>query len=152
MTIKEANRDSPFKPIDNKEPPSEGDIKRKLQMAEERRLVRKICKYTLQLYILIVYLQYLNSKSLYLQSLKSQIQEQAANELKRVQEKTQKKEEETEAKKKKLEEEIAADLEAKEQNRLQLLEEKKSKLSGRMAANVSYIFCLYFFVYLHDFV
>ena len=58
--------------------------------------------------------------------------------MKRAQEKKQRLQEESEIKRKKMEEELAADLEAKEQNRKQILEEKKSKLQKRLDAHVCY--------------
>lgn len=39
VTLKEAEGVSPFKPIENKEPFTEGKIKQKLELAEERRMV-----------------------------------------------------------------------------------------------------------------
>lgn len=80
-----------------------------------------------------------------LQSLKSQIQEQAASELKRAQEKVLKVQEDIDNKKKKMEEELAADLEAKEKNRQQLLEETKARLRKRYEAHVSLFFISYCF-------
>jgi len=68
--------------------------------------------------------------------LKSAKVEQAAKELKRAQEinetQAQKLQEEIENKKKK----IAEDLEAKEANRQLVLDEKRNKMSGRLAAHV----------------
>lgn len=70
-----------------------------------------------------------------LKSLKSHIKEQAASEFKRVQEKAMKVQESHEIKKKKIEESMVADLESKEQNRQQYLNEKKMRL--RLTTHVS---------------
>lgn len=71
-----------------------------------------------------------------LQSLKSQIQEQAASETKRAQETAMRVQEEIDNKRKKIEEQMVADLEAKEKNKRQIIDERKAKFHKRLAAHV----------------